>query len=137
MRESGSCWNILYLDSDGEHTDICISQNSQNQKELLLYQVSLKVKLTVSSALEHTRPNIPSICPKSLHSCPTLCDPMDHSPPVSSIHGILQAGVLEWVAFSFSRGYSQPRDQTFVSHLLHYQMGSLPLVPILVSIKFN
>ena len=37
-------------------------------------------------------------------SCPTLCDPMDYSLPGSSIHGILQARVLEWVAISFSRG---------------------------------
>ena len=37
-------------------------------------------------------------------SCPTLCDPMDCSPPSSSIHGILQARVLEWVAISFSGG---------------------------------
>ena len=43
-------------------------------------------------------------------SCPNLCDPMDCSPPVSSVHGILQARVLEWVAVSFSRGSSQPRD---------------------------
>ena len=37
-------------------------------------------------------------------SCPTLCDPMDCSPPGSSVHGILQARMLEWVAISFSRG---------------------------------
>ena len=48
-------------------------------------------------------------------SCPTLCDPMDCSPPGSSIHGILQARILEWVAISFSRGTSQPRDRTWVS----------------------
>ena len=48
-------------------------------------------------------------------SCPTLFDPMDCSPPDSSIHGILQARVLEWVAISFSRGSSRPRDQTQVS----------------------
>ena len=41
--------------------------------------------------------------------CPTLCDPMDYSPPGSSIHGILQARILEWVAISFSRGSSWPR----------------------------
>ena len=45
-------------------------------------------------------------------SCPTLCNPMDCSPPGSSVHGILQARMLEWVAISFSRAYSQPRDQT-------------------------
>ena len=48
-------------------------------------------------------------------SCLTLCDPMDCSPPGSSIHGILQARVLEWVAIPFSRGSSQPRDRTGVS----------------------
>ena len=50
-------------------------------------------------------------------SCPTLCDPVDCSPPGSSAHGILQARVLEWVAISFSRGSSRPRDQTQVSHI--------------------
>ena len=49
-------------------------------------------------------------------SCPTLCDPVDGSPPGSSVHGILQARILEWVAISFSRGSSRPRDRTQVSH---------------------
>ena len=44
--------------------------------------------------------------------CPTLCDPMDYT-----VHGILQARILEWVAFPFSRGSSNPRDQTQVSHI--------------------
>ena len=48
-------------------------------------------------------------------SCSTLCDPMDYSLPGSSLHGILQARVLEWVAISSSRGSSWPRDQTHVS----------------------
>ena len=43
-------------------------------------------------------------------SCPTLCDPMECSPLGSSVDGILQARILEWVAISFSRGCSQPRD---------------------------
>ena len=43
-----------------------------------------------------------------------FCDPMDCSPPGSSVHGISQARILEWVAISFSRGSSQPRDQTCV-----------------------
>ena len=42
--------------------------------------------------------------------CPALCDPMDCNPPGSSFHGILQARTLEWVAISFSRGSSWPRD---------------------------
>ena len=47
--------------------------------------------------------------------CPTLCKPMDYSQPGSSVHGILQAKMLEWVAIPFLRGSSQPRDQTLVS----------------------
>ena len=50
-------------------------------------------------------------------SCPTLCDPVDCSLPGSSVHGILQARVLEWAAISFSRGSSQPRDRTQVSRI--------------------
>ena len=47
---------------------------------------------------------------KVTQSCPALHDPMDYT-----VHGILQARILEWVAFPFSRGSSQPRDQTQVS----------------------
>ena len=48
-------------------------------------------------------------------SCLTTSDPMDCSPPGSSVHGILQAGILEWVAIPFSRGSSQPGDRTQIS----------------------
>ena len=51
-------------------------------------------------------------------SYPTLCDAMDCSLPVSSVHRIFQARVLKWVAISFSRGSSRPRDQTWVSHIV-------------------
>ena len=47
-------------------------------------------------------------------SCPTLCDPMDCSPPGSSVHGILQARTLEWVAIFFSKGSSRSRDRTLI-----------------------
>ena len=50
-------------------------------------------------------------------SCPSLCDPTDCSPLYSSVHGILQARILEWVASSFSRGSSRSRDQTPVFHI--------------------
>ena len=43
-------------------------------------------------------------------SCLTLCDPIDYSLPISSVHGILQARILKWVAIPFSRGSSWPRD---------------------------
>ena len=73
---------------------------------------------------------------KSLQSCLTRCDPMDCSPPGSSVHGTLQTRLLEWVAMSFSRGSSRPRDQTCISYVscvgrqvLYHQrhLGSLPL----------
>ena len=54
------------------------------------------------------------VCSVAL-SCPTLCDPMDYSPPGSSVHGIFQARTLEWIAVSFSRGSSSPRNRTGVS----------------------
>ena len=67
---------------------------------------------------------------KALWSCLTLCNPRDCSPPGSSIHGSLQARILEWVAISYSRGSSWPRDWTHVSYIyLSWQVGSLPLVP--------
>ena len=50
-------------------------------------------------------------------SCLTLCDPMDGGPPGSSVHVILQARILEWVAIPFSRESPQPRDRTWVSHI--------------------
>ena len=59
-------------------------------------------------------------------SCPTLCYPMDCSPPGSSVHGILQARILEWVAISFSRGSSQPGDRTQVSRIAGRRFTSEP-----------
>ena len=56
------------------------------------------------------------VCAKSLQLCPTLLDPMSCSLPSSSVHGILQARILEWVAMPSSRGSSRPRDQTHVSY---------------------
>ena len=73
-----------------------------------------------------------SVCmrAKSLQSCSTLLDPMDCSPPGSSVHGTLQARVMEWVTMPSSRGSSWPRDWSWISlFLLHWQVDSLPLVP--------
>ena len=58
---------------------------------------------------------------KVTQSCPTLYDLVDYT-----VHGIVQARILEWVAFPFSRGSSQPRDQTQVSHIV---AESLPAEP--------
>ena len=59
-------------------------------------------------------------------SCLTLCNSMDCSLPGSSVHGILQARILEWVVISYSRGSSQPKDQTQVSCI---EADSLPSEP--------
>ena len=79
----------------------------------------------------------------SPQSCWTLYDPMDHNgPPGSSMHGILQARILEWVVISSSRGASQPRDRTCVSYIscigrrVLYQLsywGSFQFSPCLLS----
>ena len=72
---------------------------------------------------------------KSLQSHPTLCNAMDCGLPGSSIHGILQARMLEWVAISSSRGSSRPRDGTHASYVSancrRYEtwVGFLPLTP--------
>jgi len=58
-------------------------------------------------------------------SCPTLCNPMDYSPPGSLVHGILQARVLEWVAISFSRGSSQQKAYTNVAKDSFHDEGGI------------
>ena len=78
--------------------------------------------LPLSDLFHSVRPTVSrSICAcahdKSLQSCPTLCDTMDCTPPASSICGILQARILEWVTVTSSRGSSQPRDLTSVSYV--------------------
>ena len=74
---------------------------------------SIKIRLGLSITLPGN-----SKVREVTQSCPTLCDPMDCSLPCSSIHGIFQARVLEWGAISFSRGSSQSRDRTQVSHIV-------------------
>ena len=72
----------------------------------------------------------PCMFAKLPQSCPTLWVHMDCGPPGSSVHGILQARILEWVAMPTSGGSSQRRDRTpCVLYLLNWQVGSLPLAP--------
>ena len=58
-----------------------------------------------------------TVCTQSFQLCPTVCNPMDYCPPDSSVHGILQARILEWVAISYSKGSSRPRDRTCISYV--------------------
>ena len=69
------------------------------------------------------QPNSICVCTCVSHLCTTLCNPMDCSPPGSSVHGILQVRTLEWVAIPFSRGTSWPSNGTSISWL---QADSLP-----------
>ena len=74
-------------------------------------------------------------CAKSLDSCLTLCDPKACSLPCFFVHGILQARILEWVAMLSSRGiFPTQGSNPFLLSLLHWQVGSLPL---LLPLKLN
>ena len=88
---------ITYKKKFGKNMHMCVYIN----------HVAIHLKLT-----EHCKSAMLVLVTQS---CPTLCDPLDYSPPGSSVYGILQARILEWDASPFSRGSSQPRDQTWVS----------------------
>ena len=72
--------------------------------------VGLTEILAVNGRQQIARPE--ELKMKVAQSCLTIADPMDYT-----VHGILQARILEWVAFPYSRASSQPRDQTQVSHI--------------------
>ena len=76
-------------------------------------------QLKMPCRLYQRKSNISPQCPSCLHAkafqlCPTFCNPVDYSPPGSSVHGILQARILEWVAISSSRGSFQAKDWTYI-----------------------
>ena len=73
------------------------------QESLRRNRVAIMVNKRVQNAVKESESEV-------VQSCPTLCDPVDCSLPGFSIHGILQARILEWVTISFSRGSSRPRD---------------------------
>ena len=77
--------------------------------------LSMKVMSSLQ-IVEYVKENIIKV----IKSCLTVCNPMDFSPLGSAVHGISQARTLEWVAISYSRGSSRPRDQTHGS--LHWQV---------------
>ena len=104
---TSATWEALYwlrtVRKDLKRSNLSIIRIPEERREWSIFSKNwTKTLLTAAAA-------------KSLQSCPTLCDPMDCSLPGSSLHGILQARVLEWVAISFSRGSSQSRDRTWVS----------------------
>ena len=74
--------------------------------------------ITQYTVIQQSHCNTMTLWREVAQSCPTLCDPMDCSLPGFSDHGIFQTRVLEWVAISFSRGSSRPRNRTQVSHIV-------------------
>ena len=100
-------WSGWPFPSTGELLDTGIHPGStalQAESLLLRYQGSPIVPSTAAAAAA-----------KSLQSCPTLCNPIDGSPPGSPVPGILQARTQQWVAMPSSRGASQPRDRIHIS----------------------
>ena len=73
-------------------------------KEILKIKRNKKIKLYIKQKLDYTISKFPDISELLTQSCLTLCDPMGCSAPGCSVHGILQARILEWVATLFSRG---------------------------------
>ena len=90
--------------------DISLTANSPNiRREYPATLAHLVFEYHISRSL--------CVCAKLLQSCLTLCNPMDCSPTGSSVHGILQARILEWIAVPFSRWSSLPRDWTRISYV--------------------
>ena len=83
--------------------------------ESLLYNLKEINKHTTGTFIHFISRRCVYMHAKSLQSCPTLCKPMDCSLPSSSVHGIVQAGILEYIAMPSSRGSSPSRDWTRVS----------------------
>ena len=116
----------------GDHDGLitCSSSASSPQKDLNILIITLQKNWSVTNynaiqlSICNTREKIetPTYCAWEMkvralvtQACPTLWDPMDCSPPGSSVHWIVQARILEWVAIPFSGGSFRPRDRTEVS----------------------
>ena len=95
-----------------------MAPSSDNKKEFFPMKIKLWKKLIIKSKYEqkHTF-HMAGSCVCELLSRVQLCNPMDYSPPGSSIQRILQASIMEWVAILFFRVCSPPRDWTQVSHI--------------------
>ena len=95
--------------------------NESDGKVWVLDTVGLPYKFwaTYLCILKERETYFHPICMRALllQPCLTRCDPMECSPPGSSVHGILQATILEWAAMPSSRGSSRPRDQNVISYI--------------------
>ena len=135
MASDGFCWSLLVTVnisvSSLRPVYLLIQYHQENNRSMLnrtgwsKSEARLRKRSECLSCEKWQRSNAFSdpqlyvlcVCAKSLQLCLTLRDPIDYSSPSSSIYEILQARILEWVAISFSRGSSPPRDQTQISYI--------------------
>ena len=125
----------------GQQSSVWIQPSSFSEKSILAFHWVLMLEWQMSYNRSVTRTaalrSLYVYCPRAKNSfyskiikythckgkvlvaqlCPTPCDPMNCNPPGSSVHGVSQGRILEWVAVPFSRWSSRPRDQTQVSHI--------------------
>ena len=87
---------------------VCVIQETFSLLQKTIWGVSRECGNEAEEVLD-------ALCVLSTQSCLTLCNPLDCSPPGSSVHGILWARILEWVAMTSSRGSSRPRNRTPIS----------------------
>ena len=97
-------------------THMTFLTSSLPSESYLLKDKTNQIEVECTKDLLTKRPLV-CVCALVAQSCPTLCDPMDCSPPGASVCGILQARILEWVAIPFLRESCQQRDWTQVSHM--------------------
>ena len=110
------CWNQFPADAKGDCVRMFIARLFIKLKlERTHSKCLVVIELNKKLGCIHTMEYCVCVHAKLLQSCLTLCDPIDYSPPGSSVHGILQARTLEWLTMPSSRGTSQPRDRTQIS----------------------
>ena len=102
--QGSSSWDLGVLLLHVNSSILCLTFDSRLSCQSIILasykaHAKLYIKILISLFIPHR---------EVAQSCPTLCNPVDCSPPGSSVHGILMARILEWVAISFSRGSSQP-----------------------------
>ena len=105
-------WKILWTEEPGGLQSIGLQRVGHESSDLAGIHINSVKALKMNKSRQTLKVNM-----LVAQSCLILCNPMDCSPPGSSVHGILQARILEWVAMPFSRQSCQPRNRTWVSYI--------------------
>ena len=120
---SGACLQSWALGWHTHYSDVCLCHHMAFLLPVCLCPDSLPFIKIHSVDCVH-------MCCMCAQACLTLCDPMDCSPPGSSVHGILQARRLDWVAMPSPRRSSWPRDQTHISCISCIAGGLFTIEPL-------